>query len=83
MYPRDKSNDNKVKGVVADIVENMLYNGDDGYFFIYDVHGNNVVHPKQPNRVGKSWWDLRDEQWRNDHSSIDQKCSKRWRLLSI
>ncbi|MDO7084833.1 cache domain-containing protein [Pseudocolwellia sp. AS88] len=60
MYPSDKSNDNKVKGVVADIVENMLYNGDDGYFFIYDVHGNNVVHPKQPNRVGKSWWDLRD-----------------------
>jgi len=51
MYPSDKSNDNKVKGV---------YNGDDGYFFIYDVHGNNVVHPKQPNRVGKSWWDLRD-----------------------
>ncbi|WP_159821911.1 cache domain-containing protein [Colwellia sp. 20A7] len=61
MYPSDKSNDNKVKMVVADIVENMLYNGDDGYFFIYDTNGNSVVHPKQPNRVGQSWWDLRDD----------------------
>ncbi|MBU2925909.1 cache domain-containing protein [Colwellia sp. 4_MG-2023] len=61
MYPIDKNNDDKVKGVVADIVENMLYNGDDGYFFIYDTNGNSVVHPKQPNRVGQSWWDLRDD----------------------
>ena len=40
MYPKDKNNDNKVKAVVADIVENMLYNGDDGYFFIYDINGS-------------------------------------------
>lgn len=46
---------------VEDIFKNMLYNGDDGYFFIYDDQGVAVVHPKEPTRVGKSWWDLADD----------------------
>lgn len=52
--------DEEIQSVVADFVNNMLYNGDDGYFFIYDHKGNNVVHPKEPNRVGKNWWNLED-----------------------
>jgi len=56
----DKHNDNEMKEVVSSIVENMLYNGDDGYFFIYDKEGNGIVHPKEPNRVGKNWWKLED-----------------------
>ena len=38
----------------------MLYNGDDGYFFMYDKDGLNIVHPKEPYRVGKTWWDMED-----------------------
>lgn len=49
------------KVAVANIFKNMLYNGDDGYFFIYDDKAIAIVHPKQPDRVGESWWDLEGE----------------------
>ncbi|MFT5815951.1 MAG: two-component system NarL family sensor kinase, partial [Psychroserpens sp.] len=42
-----------IKVAVANIFKNMLYNGDDGYFFIYDDKAIAIVHPKQPDRVGE------------------------------
>lgn len=39
---------------------NDLEFGPDGYFYVYDYKGNNIVHPKQPKRVGNNWWDLED-----------------------
>lgn len=36
--------------------------GDDGYFFVYDTHGVNLVHPRQPELVGRDLWELRDIQ---------------------
>ena len=41
-------------------VLNALTYGTDGYFFVYDYEGNNLVHPKQPHRVGNNWLDLKD-----------------------
>jgi two-component system NarL family sensor kinase len=49
------------KEVVANIFNDLVYNGKDGYFFIYDEKGNGIVHPKEPHRVGKNWWQLEDE----------------------
>lgn len=34
--------------------------GDDGYFYIYDMHGKNLMHPRQPELVGKDLWALSD-----------------------
>ncbi|MCC6072803.1 cache domain-containing protein [Massilia sp. GCM10020059] len=34
--------------------------GDDGYFFVYDMQGNNLMHPRQPELVGRNLWELRD-----------------------
>lgn len=34
----------------------------DGYFFIYDFQGTNLVLPRMPEYVGKNWWNLRDSQ---------------------
>ena len=34
--------------------------GDDGYFYIYDLHGKNLMHPRQPELVGKDLWTLSD-----------------------
>ncbi|MCH2056294.1 MAG: cache domain-containing protein [Thalassotalea sp.] len=45
----------------ADILQSMLYNGDDGYFFVYDKKGKGIVHPKEPYRIGQYWLDLEDK----------------------
>lgn len=34
--------------------------GDDGYFFLYNMAGVNVMHPRQPQLVGRDLWELRD-----------------------
>ena len=36
--------------------------GDDGYFFAYDSHGTNLVHPRQPDLVGNQPLEVRDPQ---------------------
>ncbi|GAB4063757.1 cache domain-containing protein [Uliginosibacterium sediminicola] len=36
--------------------------GDDGYFFVYDFSGRSLMHPRQPELVGKDLWNLRDPQ---------------------
>ncbi|MBC7415926.1 MAG: cache domain-containing protein, partial [Herminiimonas sp.] len=41
------------------ILEKLDY-GDDGYFFIYDLKGINLMHPRQPELVGRNLWDLTD-----------------------
>lgn len=35
--------------------------GDDGYFFVYDMQGRNLMHPRQPELVGRDLWDLHDQ----------------------
>ena len=34
--------------------------GDDGYFFVYDMNGVNLMHPRQPELVGRNLWEMRD-----------------------
>lgn len=36
--------------------------GDDGYFFVYEQSGRNLMHPRQPELVGRDLWELRDPQ---------------------
>ncbi|PWV58888.1 cache domain-containing protein [Plasticicumulans acidivorans] len=38
--------------------------GVDGYFFLYDFAGNVLMHPRQPELVGRNLWALRDAQGR-------------------
>lgn len=47
--------------LAADVLQSMLYNGDDGYFFVYDKDGKGIVHPKEPYRIGQYWLDLEDQ----------------------
>ena len=35
--------------------------GDDGYFYVYDLEGQNLVHPRQPELVGQNLWNMRDK----------------------
>ncbi len=34
--------------------------GDDGYFFVYDTKGRNLMHPRQPELVGTDMWNWVD-----------------------
>jgi two-component system NarL family sensor kinase len=36
--------------------------GPDGYFFLYDLEGRNLMHPRQPDLVGQDLWAMRDPQ---------------------
>jgi two-component system, NarL family, sensor kinase len=36
--------------------------GPDGYFFLYDFDGTNVMHPRQPELVGRNLIDMQDPQ---------------------
>ncbi|RQO46252.1 histidine kinase [Variovorax sp. KBW07] len=38
--------------------------GDDGYFFVYDLQGNSLMHSRQPELVGQNLWELRDSNGR-------------------
>jgi len=55
--PSKESNEHH-RHAVAGILNQMLYDADDGYFFVYDEYGNSISHPKEPFRVGKNWWEL-------------------------
>ncbi len=51
------------RAVVQHEVKRILHDitfGGDGYFFIYDEAGMNLVHPKLTHLVGKNWWNLQD-----------------------
>lgn len=52
---KDAATQEEAKRILAD-----LSFGDDGYFFVYDMQGNNLMHPRQPELVGQNLWSLRD-----------------------
>ena len=55
------STDEMKRERVKQILTTLGYS-DDGYFYAYKLNGENIVHPKQPYRVGKNWWNLSDEE---------------------
>ncbi|MEZ8629581.1 cache domain-containing protein [Vibrio lentus] len=50
----------QAKREVRTILSKLRY-GSDGYFFAYDRHGTNLVHPIQPELIGKNLLQLQDE----------------------
>ena len=36
--------------------------GSDGYFFLYDMQGKNLMHPRQPELIGRNLWEMRDNE---------------------
>ncbi|NEH53846.1 sensor histidine kinase MctS, partial [Rhizobium leguminosarum] len=59
IYDKAGSDDEAAKQQVAAILTSLDY-GKDGYFFVYDYDGNNIVHPRQSFRHGHNWLDLTD-----------------------
>nr|WP_210308928.1 cache domain-containing protein [Ochrobactrum sp. CM-21-5] len=59
VYDKAGSDDTVAMEKVREILTSLDY-GRDGYFFVYDYNGNNVVHPRQLFRPGHNWLDLVD-----------------------
>lgn len=56
-------NDEATRQAATEILARLDY-GPDGYFFLYDLQGRNLMHPRQPELVGQDLWTLRDAQGR-------------------
>lgn len=59
VYGRALPNDEAAKLRVTQILSSLIY-GRDGYFFVYDYDGNNLVSPRQTDRIGRNWVGLTD-----------------------
>jgi two-component system, NarL family, sensor kinase len=51
--------DQPAKEQAKAILSSMNF-GDDGYFFVYDQEGLNLVHPRMPDLIGTNLWNMRD-----------------------
>ncbi len=59
IYGRAAPDDERAKLQVTQILSAMLY-GQDGYFFVYDYDGNNLVSPRQTSLINRNWLGLKD-----------------------
>ncbi len=58
IYAGAAKDDPVAQELVANILSTLIYDGHDGYFFVYDEYGTNIVLPTEPYRVGQNYWDL-------------------------
>lgn len=61
IYGSASPNDEAAKQQVAQILAAMIY-GDDGFFFVYDYDGYNIVSPRQTSLIGHNWSGLSDSE---------------------
>jgi two-component system NarL family sensor kinase len=54
IYGNAAPNDEEAKRRVRQILSAMIY-GDDGFFFVYDYDGTNLVSPRQTDRINQNW----------------------------
>ncbi|MGR3615857.1 MAG: cache domain-containing protein [Paracoccaceae bacterium] len=61
VYGSAQPDDQASKDQVTQILSAMIY-GDDGFFFVYDYDGINLVSPRQTELINKNWIDLTDSE---------------------
>jgi two-component system NarL family sensor kinase len=61
IYGSASPDDELAKEKVAQILAAMIY-GKEGFFFVYDYDGNNIVSPRQTDMINKNWAGLTDSE---------------------
>lgn len=59
IYGTASPDDETAKQQVMQILAAMIY-GDEGFFFVYDYDGTNLVSPRQTDLINENWIDLKD-----------------------
>ncbi|WP_170396136.1 cache domain-containing protein [Ruegeria arenilitoris] len=59
IYGRASPDDRDAKNLVTQILSAMIY-GKDGFFFVYDYDGTNLVSPRQTEFINRNWEGLSD-----------------------
>ncbi|MDA7967189.1 cache domain-containing protein [Ruegeria sp.] len=59
IYGRAAPDDAEAKALVTQILSAMIY-GKDGFFFVYDYDGTNLVSPRQTAFINRNWEGLTD-----------------------
>ncbi|HEY4317912.1 MAG TPA: cache domain-containing protein [Herbaspirillum sp.] len=54
-------NDEKTKAAAREILSKLDYGEDDGYIFVYDQQGTSLMHPRQPDLVGRDLFNMEVE----------------------
>jgi two-component system, NarL family, sensor kinase len=57
--PTDPRTDEQRRQLALDALQRLDF-GQDGYFFVYTMHGTSLMHPRQPDLVGRDLWLMRD-----------------------
>jgi two-component system NarL family sensor kinase len=58
----DATHDDRALRLQAlEVLKRMSF-GRDGYFFVYDMQGNSLMHPREPDLVGRNLWMMRDSE---------------------
>lgn len=52
--------DQEIQEMIKEALRPILFNKGRGYFYIYDLEGNNILLPFLPNLEGKNLWGLKD-----------------------
>ncbi|MEE9336733.1 MAG: cache domain-containing protein [Methylococcaceae bacterium] len=60
VYENPKVDSKHAKQEAYDTLKNMEF-GKDGYFFVYDYQGVNIIHPRKPQLEGKNLFDFQDD----------------------
>ncbi|WP_417673597.1 cache domain-containing protein [Pseudodonghicola sp.] len=61
IYGPAAPDDQRSKDRVQQILSAMIY-GDEGFFFVYDYDGTNLVSPRQTELIGRNWSGLTDSE---------------------
>lgn len=61
IYGNAAPDDEQAKRQVMQILAAMIY-GDEGFFFVYEYDGTNIVSPRQTYLINENWMDLTDSE---------------------
>ena len=59
LYENSNRSDTRAQQEALELLRRMDF-GNDNYFFVYDLQGKSLMHPRLPELEGHSQWELRD-----------------------